>query len=230
MIPSEGAHHFIDIDRYGVYPFDSLPRSWNKAVEKYGQDTLQAYGIVPWHIQTMLARLTTAFKERNLPKILKYSADIGHYIADAHVPLHVCSNHNGKFTNQQGIHGFWESRVPELLAATKRDFFIGKAGYIDNPLACTWARVLESAAAWDSVLRMERELSQQFSPDRKFAFEERNGQVIRQYSTAYCVAYDKLLNNRTTYAAIYICRCQFLVYRLGKCRPAQFTTIGKHSF
>jgi hypothetical protein len=194
-IAAEGARHFIDIDHYGVYPFDSLPRIYSKAVEKYSTDTLQAYGIVPWHIQTMLHRLTHAFKEKDQVKILKLSADLGHYIADAHVPLHVCSNHNGQLTNQQGIHAFWESRIPELLAATTWDFLLGKAGYIENPLSFTWKRVLESAAAADSVLRMERELTTHFSADQKYAFEPRNGQVIRQYATAYCLAYNRQLNN-----------------------------------
>jgi hypothetical protein len=194
-VAAEGARHYIDIDHYGTYPFDSLPRTWVKALEKYGNDTLQAYGIVPWHIQTMLYRLTNAFKEKDQVKILKLSADIGHYIADSHVPLHVCSNHNGQLTNQQGIHGFWESRIPELLAATSWDFMLGKASYIANPLSFTWKRVLESAAAADSVLRFERAITTQFSPDRKYSFEQRNGQVLRQYSTAYCLAYNQLLNN-----------------------------------
>jgi hypothetical protein len=194
-LAAEGPRHYIDIDHYGLYPFDSLPRQWAKAVEKYTADSLQKHGIVPWWIQTMLWRLTNAFKEKDQAKILKLSADIGHYIADAHVPLHASSNHNGQLTNQQGIHGFWESRIPELLAPTSWDFFIGKAAYIDNPLQFTWNRVLESAAAADSVLLLERTLHNRFSPDRKFSFEQRNGQLIRQYSTAYCVAYNKLLNN-----------------------------------
>jgi hypothetical protein len=191
----EGARHYIDIDHYGVYPFDSLPRTWHKALEKYGRDTLQKYGIVPWHIQTMLFRLTAAFKEKDQVKILKLSTDIGHYIADAHVPLHVCSNHNGQFTNQHGIHAFWESRIPELLAATSWDFMIGKATYITNPVSFTWKRILESAAAADSVLRIERELTAQFSADQKYSFEPRNGQVIRQYATSFCLAYDQQLNH-----------------------------------
>ncbi|MBO9199261.1 MULTISPECIES: zinc dependent phospholipase C family protein [Niastella] len=195
MVPAEGARHYIDIDHYGNYPFDSLPRVFTKALEKYGNDTLQAYGIVPWHIQIMLQRLTTAFKEKDQAKILKLSADLGHYIADAHVPLHVCSNHNGQLTNQQGIHAFWESRIPELLAATNWDFLMGKASYLANPLAFTWKRVLESAAASDTVLRIERELTARFSADQKYSFEPRNGQVLRQYASTYCLAYDQLLNN-----------------------------------
>lgn len=194
-VAGEGARHYLDIDHYGTYPFDSLPRTWAKAVEKYGNDSLQKYGIVPWHIQTMLSRLTTAFKEKDQVKILKLSADIGHYIADSHVPLHVCSNHNGQFTNQQGIHGFWESRIPELLAATSWDFLLGKASYITNPLSFTWKRVLESAAAADSVLHIERKVTMQFSADRKYSFEQRNGQILRQYSTAYSMAYDQQLNH-----------------------------------
>lgn len=194
-VAGEGARHYIDIDHYGVYPFDSLPRTWTNALKKYNKDTLQKYGIVPWHIQTMLFRLTAAFKEKDQAKILKLSADMGHYIADAHVPLHVCSNHNGQLTNQHGIHGFWESRIPELLAATSWDFMLGKASYIDNPVTFAWTRILESAAAADSVLRIERELTARFSAGQKYSFEPRNGQVIRQYSTPFCLAYNQQLNN-----------------------------------
>lgn len=193
MIKEEGARHYIDIDRYGNYPYDSLPRRWNDAVAKYSADTLQAYGIVPWWLQTMLYRLTDAFKNKDQSKILKYSAEIGHYMADAHVPLHATRNHNGQYTDQKGIHGFWESRIPELLAENEWDFFIGKAEYIKNPADFTWARVLESAAAADTVLRYEKELSQQFPPDQRFSFEERNGVVVRQYSSAYAKAYDAKL-------------------------------------
>ena len=189
-IAQEGARHYIDIDHYGKYPFDALPRKWNDAVEKFSGDTLQAHGIVPWWVQTMLYRLTDAFKEKNQAKILKLSAEIGHYIDDAHVPLHANSNHNGQYTNQQGIHGFWESRVPELLADKEWDFFIGKADYIKDPGNFIWQRVLESAAAADTVLRYEKELSEQFPADQKFSFEERNGVLTRQYSSAYTKAYD----------------------------------------
>lgn len=194
MVAEEGPRHYIDMDHYGKYPFDSLPRKWNDAAAKYTEDTLKQYGIVPWHVQTMLARLTAAFKEKNFAKILKNSAEIGHYISDAHVPLHANSNHNGQFTNQRGIHGFWESRVPELLAEKEFDFFIGKAGYIQNPGDFIWKRVLESAKASDSVLLFEKQLTQQFGEDKKFSFEERNGKIVRQYSSAFTIAFNNKLD------------------------------------
>jgi len=193
-IAEEGPRHYMDIDHYGNYPFNELPRRWNDAVAKFTEDTLMQYGIVPWWVQTMLYKLTDAFKEKNQARILKLSAEIGHYIADAHVPLHANSNHNGQFTDQKGIHGFWESRIPELLAEKEWDFFIGKADYIKNPGDFIWQRVLESAKASDSVLLFEKELSKTFPADQKFSFEERNGVTIRQYSTAFSTAFDKKLN------------------------------------
>src|SRR5688572_20401641 len=181
-VKEEGPRHYIDMDRYGSYPFDSLPRTWKEAIAKFSEDSLMAHGIVPWWIQVMLSRLTDAFVVKDCERIRKLSAEIGHYIADAHVPLHTSSNHNGQFTGQHGIHGFWESRIPELLAAERWDFFIGKAQYIPSPLDFMWDRILESAAAADSVLLFEKKLDHSFRSDRKYAFEPRSGVIVKQYS------------------------------------------------
>jgi hypothetical protein len=210
IVASEGPHHYIDIDHYGKYPFTELPRKWIDAVNKFSEDTLRAYGIVPWWIQIMQQKLTDAFKEKNQTKILRYSAEIGHYIADAHVPLHTCSNHNGQLTDQIGIHGFWESRIPELLADKEWDFFIGKAEYINSTSDFIWKRILESAAAADTVLKFEKELSIHFPKDQQFAFEEKNGIIVKQYSTAYTKAYNKTMNNmveRRMRQSIYAVAC-----------------------
>ena len=194
-VSDEAPRHYLDIDHYGEYPYASLPHKWEEAVSKFTEDSLKAYGIVPWHIQIMQARLTNAFKEKNQAKILKYAAEIGHYIADSHVPLHASGNHDGQLTNQKGIHGFWESRVPELLAEREFDFMIGKAQYIKNIPGYVWDRVLESGAAADTVLKAEAELSKQFATDRKFGFEERNGKLVRQYSSAFTMGYNNKINN-----------------------------------
>ena len=72
-------------------------------------------------------------------------------------------------------------------------FFIGKATYISKPESFIWARVLESAAAADTVLKKEKELTLHFPADQKFAYEERNGVITRQYSTSFTRKYDALL-------------------------------------
>jgi|TARA_B110000483_G_scaffold129466_1_gene155184 hypothetical protein len=93
-----------------------MPKKWSDAVEKFSEDTLLAYGIVPWYIQTVYNRLVKAFEQKDINYILKNSADLGHYVSDAHVRLYTNKNYNGQLTNQKGIHAFWESRLPELFS------------------------------------------------------------------------------------------------------------------
>ena len=191
--PAEAPRHYIDLDSYDKAPFDSVPRHWDDAVAKYSIDTLNRHGIVPWYINLMLYKLTEAFKQKSKWKILYYSADIGHYIADAHVPLHCTHNYNGQFTDQTGIHGFWESRVPELYG-DQYDYFVGKATYIDKPLDYIWKTVLLSASEVDSVLSFEKQLTTTFPSDQKFTYEQRGQTMVRTYSVDFSAAYQKMLN------------------------------------
>ena len=189
----EAPRHYIDIDHFGTHPFDSMPRAWRDAVARYSEDTLKAYGIVPWHIQIMLSRLTEAFKNKEQDQILKMSAELGHYVADAHVPLHTTENYNGQLSNQKGIHGFWESRLPELFGEDY-DFFVGRAVYVKKPLEDSWRIVRESNAALDSVLRFEAELNKRFPEDKKYTYEQRGKNNVKIYSEEYSSEYHKMLS------------------------------------
>ncbi len=193
----EAQRHYIDIDYYahnGQDPFEVMPKKWKDAVEKYSEDTLQAYGIIPWHLEVMMYRLTKAFKEQNLDRILSLSADLGHYIGDAHVPLHTTENYNGQLTNQKGIHGFWESRVPEL-SAEDYDYLVGSSVYVSDPLEEAWRIVKESHYAVDSVLRIEKELTEEFGEDKKYTMEERGRVLMKVQSEAFAMEYQKRLDD-----------------------------------
>jgi hypothetical protein len=195
-VPEEAPRHYIDLDHYEqVAPLDTMPKYWKEAAEKYTEDTLKAYGIVPWHINTMRYRLTEAFKAKNVEDILKYSADIGHYIADAHVPLHATENYNGQFTGQNGIHGFWESRLPELFSENY-DFFVGRAYYTDDILGMAWNASSGSFAAKDSVLGFERKLNAEFPSDKKYTLEQKGQTQVKIYSKEYAKAYHDMLGNQ----------------------------------
>ncbi len=194
-VQDEAARHYIDIDHYGSDPFKDVPMFWSKAVEKYTEDTLKAYGIVPWHIDVMVRRLQEAFKKENIDLILHVSADLGHYIADAHVPLHTTENYNGQLTNQKGIHGFWESRIPELKAEDY-DYFVGRAKYIDSPIKTAWKVVRESHAAVDSVLQFESQLNASYPQDKKYGFENRGNSTTKVYSLDYTNKYDDMIKGQ----------------------------------
>jgi hypothetical protein len=160
-IKEEAPRHYIDIDHYGENSFQKMPRKWTDAVEKFSEDTLLAYGIVPWHIQTVYNRLVKAFEEKNIDYILKNSADLGHFVSDAHVPLHTTENYNDQLTNQKGIHAFWESRLPELFA-DDYDYLVGTAEYQYSVLDVAWKAVESSFNSLDSVLLFDKDLSLEF--------------------------------------------------------------------
>jgi hypothetical protein len=196
-VEGEAQRHYIDLDHYYTKgkenPFEVMPKRWEDAVAKYTEDTLQAYGIVPWHIQVMKFRLQKAFETKNVDLILKYSAEIGHYIGDAHVPLHTTENYNGHKTNQRGIHGFWESRLVEINAENY-DYFVGKGQYVSGVLDFAWNAVKSSHLALDSVFDFEKELTAQFPSDQKYSYEQRGNTTVLTYSTAFSDAYHKRLN------------------------------------
>ncbi|KRP05364.1 MAG: S1/P1 Nuclease [Sphingobacteriales bacterium BACL12 MAG-120802-bin5] len=206
-VVDEAPRHYIDIDHYGEYPFPELPRKWKDAVAKYSEDSLQAYGIVPWYIELMMYRLEDAMRNKEVKNILRLSAEIGHYIGDVHVPLHCTENYNGQLTNQNGIHGFWESRIPELIG-DDYDYLVGKATYIPYINDRLWEVVLESHLMSDTVLQYEALLNEQFPASQKYAYETRGQSTVRTYSTAYALAYNDMLNNmverrmRTTIIAL----------------------------
>ena len=192
-VKEEAPRHYIDIDYYGEHPFDSMPRKWNDAVDKYSEDTLQAYGILPWHIQIIYKRLVYAFIAKDSDKILKYSADLGHYVADAHVPLHTTLNYDGQFTGQKGIHAFWESRLPELFSENY-DYLVGTSQYEYSILDFAWKTVEASNNALDSVLNFDKILSETYEKDKQYSYEKRGNKTINVRSEEYSDAYHNMLS------------------------------------
>jgi len=198
-VKGEAECHYIDMDRYVTgdepNPFANVPRRWDDAVAKFSEDTLRAHGIVPWNVYLVQQRLTAAFRNEDINRILRLSAEIGHYIGDAHVPLHTTSNYNGQKTGQRGIHGFWESRIPELYF-DDYDFFVGKANYIKAPQQFIWERIEESFAAVDSVLSFERNLTARFGEEKKYSYETRGQVNMKVYSQDFSRAYSNMLDGQ----------------------------------
>ncbi len=195
VVAGEAPRHYIDLDVYGDSALEVMPRRWADAVAKYSEDTLLAYGIVPWHIQVVRHRLTRAFQDGDARRILKLSAELGHYVGDANVPLHTTVNYNGQFSGQYGIHGFWETRLTERFS-DEYDLFTGQAEYLEDPLNATWDAVGQAHRALDSVFRFERILTEKMGDDKKFGFETRAGKTIKVYSDDFATAYHTMLNGQ----------------------------------
>jgi hypothetical protein len=191
--PNEAVRHYIDIDYYGKSPFDSVPRKWKDAVAKYTEDTLQTNGINPWWIEVMMYRLTDAFKNEDVDKILYYSANLGHYIADACVPLHTTQYYNGRIPEQKGIHAFWETRLPELFS-DEFNLFTGKAEYIPKPLDKAWELIETSHSFIDTVFAVDDYLRMNYPSDKKFSYENKGQSTVKVYSKEYSAAFMKMIS------------------------------------
>lgn len=157
-------------------------------------DEFSEHGIVPFHLAFMQKKLEKAFLAKNIPSILRLSAEMGHYLGDAHVPLHTTENYNGQLTDQLGIHGFWESRIPELFADNEYDYFVGKANYIEDKEDFFWDVVLDSHALVDSVLLIEKNLSETFPQDQQICYDDRGNQLTRTQCKEYAKAYSLRMN------------------------------------
>jgi len=113
----EPPRHFLDMDAYGAYPFKELPRDYDAAVRKYGTEMLARNGLLPWRTSEIAGNLMRGFQavSKNgayaYSDIRFFSAIIGHYTADAHVPLHAVVNYDGQLTGQRGVHNRFEEEL-----------------------------------------------------------------------------------------------------------------------
>jgi hypothetical protein len=188
----EGSLHYLDVDHYDLkHPFDSLPMHWKDAVQKYSEDTLHAYGTLPWAIVENYYFLVKAFKDKDKERIIKLSADIGHYAADACVPLHVTENYDGQMTKQKGIHKLWETQIPERYSESYAiDMVV--AGYIPDPLKHTWTILQHSYALSVRVLANDKKLRAQFLKDQVYHIH--SGKKQKVFSKEYVAAYNESIS------------------------------------
>ncbi len=194
---TEAPKHFIDLDApiYGKDPLSAIPQDWDSAVKKYSVDTLKEYGTLPWVVVDMQEKLTNAFRSKMKDSILFYAADLGHYISDAHVPLHTSYNYDGQLTNQKGLHSLWETAVPEMNIESYNLHTKHKAKYIKDPLAEIWKKIAATNKLLDGVFKEEINASVGFTEERKFKRSERFGQMRKNFTGEFAKAYGERLGN-----------------------------------
>ena len=79
------------------------------------------------------------------------SADLGHYIADSYMPLHITRNYNGQFTGQNGVHSRYESDLIEDFQS--QIIYDGDSlQYVDNLSDYVFNMIYDNYQYVDSVL------------------------------------------------------------------------------
>jgi hypothetical protein len=186
---TEDTKHFIDLEMYGPNAANDMPMDWEAAVKKYGKDSLIKYGWGPYNAMMQLEHLTAAFKSKNRDSILYYAADLGHYIGDLHVPLHTTANYDGQLTGQKGLHGLWESYIPELRINQYELYNKHKAVYLKKPAEALWKDIRHANALLPEMLAKEKALTAKFTPEAKYKVQMRYGKEAKVYTKEFAEAY-----------------------------------------
>jgi hypothetical protein len=131
--PTESPKHFIDIDSYSE--FNSTGRiasTYDSIVSEHGLTTVQKNGILPWATLNMYDTLKVDFQKLRWHKAMLDASDLGHYIGDGHMPLHLTENYDGKATRQNGIHSRYESNMVGTYQNELSTYTGSPANFISN--------------------------------------------------------------------------------------------------
>lgn len=110
--PNEGVRHYIDIDYYPEFRSNGrIAQSWDSIVALHGIWNVTNTGILPWATLSTYNSLKVAMQEGDWSHAMILAADLGHYVADGHMPLHLTENYNGQLTGNSGIHSRFESTM-----------------------------------------------------------------------------------------------------------------------
>lgn len=121
----EGIKHFINLDAYGPFPFNALPRDYNRAVKKFGRKQIEREGILPWWIIWSQQELQRAMEQGDWKRVRLQASHLGHYVADLFMPLHSTANYDGQLTGNDGIHkrledGLVDARIEQYRVEIKK--------------------------------------------------------------------------------------------------------------
>jgi hypothetical protein len=150
--PNEAPKHYIDIDNYPEFiQTGTIPQNFDSIVAIHGYTFVIDQGILPWAILNTADSIRAAFEINDMHKAMLLSADLGHYIADSHMPLHITRNYNGQYTGQIGVHSRYEST---LISNYQSQIVYGgdSLQYIQNLPDFIFNMIYENYQYVDSVL------------------------------------------------------------------------------
>ncbi len=107
---NESPKHFLDIENYQEYLTKGrIYSTYDSLVNKYGSSVVINNGTLPWATQNTYDLLVSDFRNLKWHQAMIDASDLGHYVADGHMPLHISANYDGQQTGNRGIHSRYES-------------------------------------------------------------------------------------------------------------------------
>jgi len=106
-----GFYHYIDIDYYPEFFTRTLPHNMDSLISLYNRSIVENNGTIPWVIEEWTDSLSTLMATGQWDDVWQVAAELGHYVADSHQPLHLTINYNGQYSGNDGIHSRYETHM-----------------------------------------------------------------------------------------------------------------------
>ena len=129
-----------------------------------------------------------------IESVIRISADLGHYIGDAHVPLHTTYNYNGQFSGQTGIHALWETHVYEITRPSWKPRQV-KATYIMDVESWSNAIITSSHQLVNEVLSKEESVRLRVDAPPLWGYRTRGRTMDIIPTPSFCREYADSLND-----------------------------------
>jgi len=154
--PTEGTKHYIDIEDYPEFATRTLSHNYDTLVAKHSLYTVTNIGVVPWAIIWSLDSLTNCLKRGDSLRALQFAADLGHYVGDAHQPLHATTNYDGPNGTSDGIHSRYESTMLATYNYLNQVNVVARSvHYIPVPIDTNFAFIIHGNGLIDSIFRAD---------------------------------------------------------------------------
>lgn len=114
--PAEIRFQRIELERFGRFPYDALPRDYNAAVKKLTKPVIEAAGLLPWSIGKYSERLTNDMRAGNWNDARTDAALLAFYVAEAHDPFSTTDNFDGHLSGQPGVDARFDSNLVDRFA------------------------------------------------------------------------------------------------------------------
>jgi hypothetical protein len=153
--PNERQNHFIELDKYGKFPFEALPRNYKAALAKYSKSKIDSTGLLPWQIGVYSAKLTDDLRNGRWDEAKLDAAFLANYVAEAHDPFNTTENYDGKMTGQSGVNDRFNSvlvdRYSSFFPLSPHDAF-----FISDPTDFAFDTCLNAHSMVESLLLADR--------------------------------------------------------------------------
>jgi hypothetical protein len=150
---TEDIKHYIDIDNYPEYNENGfISQDLDSLIAKYGRKFIEDQGTLPWATLKAYDSLVSLFRSRQYDAAALIAADLSHYVADGHMPLHLTRNYDGQFTGNKGIHSRYESTMVGKFASQ----FVyegAEISFVEDVPGYVFSYIYQNYPLLDSILR-----------------------------------------------------------------------------